>query len=257
MPPRTDTKRSNAKGAAKGTHSGDAVRGPRSDFVRPKTAQQAVVEALRHDITTGKLAPGSWIVQESLAEQFGMSRIPVREALKTLEAEEYITYVPHSGYRVAKLSLEDLVEVFRLRAILEEALIRDAMPGVTDEIVDDMRKCNAGMDASSAAGDLIAVGVANRQFHFLTFQASGMARTKRIVTQLWNTADAYRPLYAPLLDMSKVAGEHVLMIDAMADRDLERMVALNHEHRSHAIEPIHRILGEEAAEAAEAAEAQQ
>jgi hypothetical protein len=66
MPPRTDTKRSNAKSAAKGTHSGDAVRGPRSDFVRPKTAQQAVVEALRHDITTGKLAPGSWIVQESL-----------------------------------------------------------------------------------------------------------------------------------------------------------------------------------------------
>mgnify|MGYP000854596898 CR=1 FL=1 len=99
MPPRTVTPRTAAVTANGG-------KGPRSDFVRPKTAQQAVAEALRRDITSGKLAPGSWIVQESLAEQFGMSRIPIREALKTLEAEEYITYVPHSGYRVAKLGLE-------------------------------------------------------------------------------------------------------------------------------------------------------
>lgn len=248
MPPRAAPKRSHPEGADRATptgYSGDAVRGRRTDFVRPKTAQQAVAEALRHDITTGKLAPGSWIVQEAVAEQFGMSRIPIREALKTLEAEEYITYVPHSGYRVTKLSLDDLLEVFRLRAILEEALIRDAMPGVTDEIVDEMRTCNAQMDAALADGDLIAVGVLNRQFHFLTFHASGMARTKRIVTQLWNTADAYRPLYSPLLDMPNVCKEHEAMIDAMAARDVERLVLLNHEHRAHALGPIHQIFDAE------------
>ena len=178
-----------------------------------------------------------------------MSRIPVREALKTLEAEEYVTYVPHSGYRVAKLSLEDLIEVFTLRAILEEALIRDAMPRVTDEIVEEMRWYNAEMDAATAAGDLIAVGVANRQFHYLTFQESGMARTKRIVNQLWNTADAYRPMYSPLLDMAKVNSEHVLMIEAMAVRDVERMVALNHEHRAHALEPLRQIFGADGVDA--------
>jgi DNA-binding GntR family transcriptional regulator len=249
MSPRTATNRSgprnNNEGDASTAPAADADRGRRSDFVRPKTAQQAVAEALRHDITTGKLAPGSWIVQEAVAEQFGMSRIPIREALKTLEAEEYITYVPHSGYRVTKLSLADLVEVFTLRAILEEALIRDAMPGVTDQIVDEMRSCNAEMDKALAEGDLISVGVFNRQFHFLTFHASGMARTKRIVTQLWNTADAYRPMYSTLLDMPKVCHEHVAMIDAMAARDVERMVALNNEHRAHAIEPIHRIFESE------------
>lgn len=251
MPPRTAAKRPDSAGAKKPVQTPptvDSVGGTRADFVRPKTAQQAVAEALRNDITTGKLAPGSWIVQEAVAEQFGMSRIPVREALKTLEAEEYITYVPHSGYRVTKLSLDDLVEVFKLRAILEEALIRDAMPGVTDEIVDEMRECNAEMNAASAAGNLIAVGVINRRFHFLTFQGSRMARTKRIVTQLWNTADAYRPLYSALLDMARVCGEHDLMVAAVADRDVERMVSLNHEHRAHAIEPIHRILGAEATE---------
>jgi DNA-binding GntR family transcriptional regulator len=238
MPPRTATKRT---GAVTGTGE------PRADFERPKTAQQAVAEALRRDITTGKLAPGSWIVQEALAEQFGMSRIPVREALKTLEAEEYITYVPHSGYRVAKLGLEDLLEVFRLRDILEEELIRDAMPRLTDEIVDAMRAQMTEMDRAAAAGDLIAVGVANRRFHFLPFEASRMARTRRLVTQLWNTADAYRPLYSHLMDLEKVNSEHVLFVEAMLTRDVEKAVAINHQHRAHAVDHLHAVFAREEA----------
>ena len=228
----------------------DPGNGQRSDFVRPRTAHQAVAEALRNDITSGRLAPGSWIVQENLVDLYGVSRIPIREALKTLEAEEYVTYVPHSGYRVAKLGLEDLQEVFRLRAILEETLIRDAMPRVTDEVVDAMRAQMEEMETAAAANDLVAVGVANRQFHFLTFQESRMARTKRIVTQLYNTADAYRPLYAHLMDLSKVNSEHVLLTEALAARDVEKVVVLNHEHRAHAIDHLTRALAQEQAGAA-------
>lgn len=241
MPPRTATKRTQA------ARPSDAA-GPRSDFVRPKTAQQAVAEALRFDITTGKLAPGSWIVQETLAEQFGMSRIPIREALKTLEAEEYITYVPHSGYRVAKLGLEDLIEVFRLRNILEEELLRDAMPRVTDEIIQEMRTQMKVMDEAATGDDLIEIGVANRRFHFLAFEASRMARTKRIVTQLWNTADAYRPLYAHMMDLSKVNAEHILLVDAMQARDVEKAVAINYEHRAHTIDHLRELFGREEAD---------
>ena len=229
----------------------DPGSGQSSDFVRPKTAHQAVAEAIRRDISSGRFPPGSWIVQENLVEMYGVSRIPIREALKTLEAEEYVTYVPHSGYRVAKLSLEELQEVFRLRAILEEVLIRDAMPLVTDEIIDEMRVQMAEMDRAAAAEDLVAVGVANRQFHFLTFQASRMARTKRIVTQLYNTADAYRPLYVHLMDLSKVNSEHVLLTEAMAARDLEKAVALNHEHRAHAIDNLTEALTQEGGGSAE------
>jgi DNA-binding GntR family transcriptional regulator len=243
MPPRTAA-RNNPP-----AHPGDPGKRPRSDFVRPKTAQQAVAEALRRDIISGKLAPGSWIVQESLAEQFGMSRIPVREALKTLEAEEYITYVPHSGYRVAKLGLDELIEVFRLRDILEAELIRDAMPRVTDEIIDQMRAQMAEMDEAAAANDLIAVGIANRQFHFLTFEQTRMARTKRIVTQLWNTADAYRPLYAHLMDLEKINSEHALLVEAMAAGDVEKAVAVNHQHRSHAIDHLRHVFGHGASDA--------
>ncbi len=182
-----------------------------------------------------------------MVELYGVSRIPIREALKTLEAEEYVTYVPHSGYRVAELGLEELQEVFRLRAILEDVLIRDAMPHVTDEIVEQMRVQMAEMDKAAAADDLVAVGLANRQFHFLTFQESRMARTKRIVTQLYNTADAYRPLYAHLMDLSKVNSEHVLLTDAMAQRDVQKVLDLHQAHRSHAIDHLTQALTEEQA----------
>lgn len=128
-------------------------------------------------------------------------------------------------------------------------LIRDAMPDVTDEVIERMRDQMAEMDRAAAAGDLIGVGLANREFHFLTFEASRMARTKRIVNQLWNTADAYRPLYAHLMDLDKVNSEHVLLVEAMAARDVERVVALNHEHRMHAIDHLHIVFGREDAEA--------
>lgn len=239
MPPRSSITQARSERAA----------GPRADFVRPKTAQQAVAEALRQDITTGKLPPGSWIVQESVAEQFGVSRIPIREALKTLEAEEYITYVPHSGYRVTKLSLAELTEVFRLRDILEEELIRDAMPTMTDAVVDEMRSCMAEMDRAAAEADLVAVGIANRRFHYLSFDTSEMARTKRIVNQLWNTADAYRPLYAHLMDLSRVNDDHDLMVDALAARDVERAVQINNAHRAHSVQHLTLALKQDAEQA--------
>ena len=221
----------------------DGSASSRADFVRPKTAQQAVVEALRHDITTGKIAPGSWVVQEALAEQFGMSRIPIREALKTLEAEEYLTYVPHSGYRVAKLGLSELLEVFWLRDLLEDRLIRDAMPRGTAELVAEMRAQMSEMDRAAAAGNLIGVGVANRRFHALSFERSELGRTKRIVNQLWNTADAYRPLYAHLLNLDTVNCEHVMLVDAIESGDIELTVRINHQHRAHAIGHLQEVFG--------------
>lgn len=215
-----------------------------SAFVRPKTAQQAVFEALRHEITTGARAPGSVIVQDAVAQSFNVSRIPIREALKRLEAEEYVSYAPHMGYRVTKLGLDELAEIFRLRDILEEELIRDAMPLVTDDLVDEMRAAMAEMDAAAAEHDVVAIGIANRRFHVLAFARSKMERTKRIVSQLWSTADAYRPLYADLMDVSKVNQEHVLIVDAMAKRDVDRVVSLNYEHRKQSIDHIRKVLAD-------------
>src|SRR5674476_1570791 len=79
-------------------------------FRRPPTAQEAVLAELRRLITAGLLRPGQQIVQDALAVQFGVSRVPLREALKILEGEGQVTYVAHRGYFVTELSLSDLIE---------------------------------------------------------------------------------------------------------------------------------------------------
>ena len=77
------------------------------------TAQERMLEALRTEVLTGALQPGERVVQELIAEQYGVSRVPVREALQTLTSEGLITHLPHRGYFVTELSVPDLLEVYR------------------------------------------------------------------------------------------------------------------------------------------------
>jgi DNA-binding GntR family transcriptional regulator len=83
--------------------------------VRPPTTQEAVLAELRRMIARGEIRPGAQIVQDALADELGVSRVPLREALKMLEGEGLVTYRPHHGYFVTELSLADLLEVYRIR----------------------------------------------------------------------------------------------------------------------------------------------
>lgn len=83
--------------------------------LRPPTAQEFVLTELRRAIVSGQLRPGAAIRQDTLAESLGVSRVPLREALKILEGEGQVTYRPHRGYFVADLSYDDLREVYRIR----------------------------------------------------------------------------------------------------------------------------------------------
>ncbi|GAB3908900.1 hypothetical protein GCM10029964_109490 [Kibdelosporangium lantanae] len=96
---------------------------------RPPTAQEFVLDELRRLILTGEMAAGAPIRQDALAERFGVSRVPLREALRTLEGEGQVTYRPHHGYQVANLSMADLLEVYRIRELLETEATRLAVPG--------------------------------------------------------------------------------------------------------------------------------
>ncbi len=93
--------------------------GDRDPFSRPPTAQEAVLVELRKEIASGALRPGEQVLQEAIADRLGVSRVPLREALKILEGEGQVVYHPHRGYFVAELSVADLVEVYRIRDLLE------------------------------------------------------------------------------------------------------------------------------------------
>jgi DNA-binding GntR family transcriptional regulator len=212
-------------------------------FERPPTAQEAVLVALRQAIVSGDLKPGEQVRQEQLAERFGVSRVPVREALKILEGEGSVTYAPRRGYFVAELSLTDLLEVYRIRELLEAEAVRVAVPLLS---ADDLAALSADVAACEQAGrdgDLAAMSAANRRLHFGLYRPAAMPRLERLIRILWDATDVYRSVYyAEASNRSVVEAEHREILAAIQARDADRAVALLDEHRNHAVSHIRAML---------------
>lgn len=213
-------------------------------FLRPQTAQQAVLAELRGLIIRGELQPATPIHQESLAEQFGVSRVPVREALKILEGEGFVVYAAHRGYSVAKLEVADLLEIYDLRGVLESHVARAAVPRLEEADLVRMRDAMTAMDQAADDQDMVAVGVQNRVFHFALLERSELNRAVEMIRRLWDTTDPYRSLYFQKpLNRETVNAEHELIFDACSARDVDRVVELLAVHRSHTIEDLRAMNG--------------
>lgn len=197
------------------------------------TAQERTLAALRADILSGELAPGTQLVQEAIADRYGVSRVPVREALQLLTSEGLVQHTPNRGYFVTELDVTDLHEVYTLRRILETQAITAGVPALTDA---DVAELEALADAVVAASDLAALTDANRRFHFMLFEASGMPRLTRIVRQLWDASDVYRSVYfGQTGNRRRVHDEHAQMLDALRRRDVAETVRLHDVHRDHSV----------------------
>lgn len=205
-------------------------------FVRPQTAQQAVLADLRRAIREGELKPGEQIVQETLAERYGLSRVPVRDALRILEGEGQVTYQPHHGYFVTVLDIDELTENYRIRRLLESDAATVALKLITDDEVEEMARAAALIEKASADGDLIEMSSANRHFHFTLLEASRMQRMVKIIAQLWDATEPYRSVYYTDIDhRNRVNEEHRAILEAVRARDRRAMIRLLDEHRTHAI----------------------
>lgn len=203
-------------------------------LTRALTAQESVLAALRADVASGALEPGEQVVQDDLARRYGVSRVPIREALRILEAEGLLTYHPHRGYFVAELSVEDLHEVYRIRELLEAEALRQVVEHVTDADVDDLDDLMGQVEAATRAGDITAIQAANRDFHFAMLELSDRPRLVRMIRLLWDATDAYRAVY--FMDQAhrdRIDAEHQAMVEALRARDAGRLIALASEHRHH------------------------
>lgn len=208
-------------------------------FVRPPTAQEAVLAEMRRMLLTGELAPGSPVRQESVADRLGVSRVPVREALKVLEGEGAVVHEPHKGYVVAELSVEDLVEVYRLRELLEAEAIRVAVPRLTDADVEAIVMSAREVDAAGRAGDTARMTESNREFHFLLFDAAGMPRLSRTLRQLWDATDVYRAVYfSGGANRTRVRNDHAELVAALRARDVRRALAAQKAHRDASVATV-------------------
>ncbi|MCZ3388396.1 MAG: GntR family transcriptional regulator [Actinomycetia bacterium] len=215
----------------------------RQQFRRPPTAQEAVLVELRRAIISGELRPGEQVLQDALAERFGVSRVPLREALKILEGEGQVIYRPHRGYFVAELDIDDLREVYRIRDLLESEAVRVAVPQIAAEEIAALAEALEVVEHASACGDLPMMAEANRRFHFGLIEAARMPRLSRLVRVLWDATDVYRSLYySDGSHREVVHNEHRAVLEAVRLGDADRAVTLLLAHRERAVSALERVL---------------
>ena len=204
-------------------------------FERPRTTQELVLDELRRRILVGELRPGEPIRPDRVAAELRVSRVPVREALKILEGEGQVRYRAHHGYALAELRRGDLLEIYRIRQLLEDEAVRAAVPRLRDADLMTMREACEEMEAIGAA-DVAAMAVANRRFHLTLLASSNMPHLLHHIGLLWNASDHYRSVY--YLDeahRAEVNEDHRRILDAATARDVEALRALLEHHRDRAI----------------------
>jgi DNA-binding GntR family transcriptional regulator len=199
---------------------------------------------LREDLLTRSLLPGQQIVQEALAERYGVSRVPLREALKELEADGLVTHEPHRGYFVTELNAAEMSEVYTIRALLEAEAIRRATPRLSDVDLAHIDELHQAFEDSLDQSDLGSIASANRAFHFAVFDACGLPRLVRLLHTLWDASDAYRSLYFQDPDTHRyICDEHLAHLEALARRDAEGAVETQRLHRERSVQFVSASLG--------------
>jgi DNA-binding GntR family transcriptional regulator len=192
---------------------------------------------IRGLILAGDLAPGASVTEEALADIVGVSRTPVREALRRLEAELYVARTETQRLVVAQWSRDDVAEMFTLRAMLEGHAAARAARRISPQSLDTLKACNARIEvaAGQADPDIPAFLAENRRFHELIIGAAG---SRRLVTMLAmlveqpvvrRTAARYSAA-----EVARSAHEHAELIEACASRDADwaRAVMTAHIHRA-------------------------
>ena len=212
-------------------------------FRRPPTAQEAVLTELRRWIATGRLQPAEQIVQDTLALELGVSRVPLREALKILEGEGQVSYVAHRGYFVTELSLSDLLEVYRIRELLEAEAVRRGVPLLTTEDVARLEEAADDVRRAAAALDIPAMSTTNRRFHFALISACAMPRLIRILHVLWDSTEVYRSVYfTDDTNKDRVLDEHDELVGAVRAGDVDAALEVLSRHRQNAIAALRPLL---------------
>lgn len=145
------------------------------------TITARIAKALSDRIVGGEIAAGAKLRQDHIAEEFGVSHVPVREAFRRLEARGLVVSEPRRGVRVAGFGLEEVLEVAEMRAALEVLALRHAAPHMTSAILDLAERA---IEAGDQAGDAQSWEEANRAFHRLILAPCGMPRLMRAIDDL-------------------------------------------------------------------------
>jgi len=198
----------------------DVESSPSVEYAETGGAASArVASYLRDLILRDVLKPGDRIRQEEIAERLGASRLPVREALRMLEAEGLTEHEPNKGARVPRLTMHELDVIYLMRERLEPVALSESVPQLDE---DDLVRLEDLQQQIERNTDLDRFLELDRAFHLATYSGCHIDPLNAIVTRLWNSTQHYRRAYVALSGPDRmwvVNSEHRLLLDAVMRRD--------------------------------------
>ena len=184
---------------------------------------------MREAILRGQLSGGERLVQEDIAGRFGTSRIPVRDALRRLEADGLVETDGRGVCSVTRFGVEDLKEVYSLRELLEGHLAARACSQLSAAELDELEQLQRDMDDCAASGDAEAYVALNQRFHQAIYDAAGQPRAQKIILSLWQGM----PPLTPLSIESRLAAsshEHWQILKALREGEPQAASAAMRRH---------------------------
>ncbi len=194
-----------------------------------QTLREKILETIREAISKGQLKPGEKVAEPELAERFGISRTPIREAFRQLESEGYLTVIPRKGAVVTSLSERDVEEFYAIKSILEGYAASVAAEKLADKDIERLEGINDRLEKLAREGDVKTFFRVHNEFHDLFIRASGNEKLAELINQLMMKFNRLRLASLSLPGRMEISvQEHKKIIDAFkrhAGEEADRLVS--------------------------------
>lgn len=216
-----------------------------SEQVPAHLARSVIEERLRSAIIDGRLPPGTALRQQELANLFGVSRMPVREALRQLEAQSLLKVVMHKGAVVAPLIGEDAVDTYALRLILEAEALRQSIPLLS---TDDIALARHYINQLEHETRHAEIGRLNRLFHMVLYGKAPNQKLLRLIEVELNEEERFLRFHLSSMGLGKLTqDDHIALVDAASDRLVDEAVKILEQHLNNAARTIRAYLNKQSA----------
>ena len=205
--------------------------------------RDVVFNTLRQAILRGELKPGERLMEIQLANKLGVSRTPVREAIRKLELEGLVLMVPRKGAEVAQITEKNLRDVLEVRRALEELAVQLACLRMQETDLEDLRRAQERFEQVLASDDITAVAEADVAFHDVIYMATDNQRLIHLLNNLREQMYRYRVEYLKRKEChSQLLDEHRSIICAIEQRDAQEATRLTCQHIDNQVENVSNLL---------------
>ena len=197
--------------------------------------RDVVFNTLREAILKGDLKPGERLMELQLASKLGVSRTPIREAIRMLEQEGLAVTTPRKGAEVAKMTLKDMEDVLEIRDALDELAVRIACQKISDEQLKQLEDMKELFEKSTQTGNVKKIAEADVTFHDVIYEATGNPKLVTLLNNLREQVYRYRVEYIKdPKNYPTLIAEHEAILESLKNRDVKNAVEAMHVHVANA-----------------------